>query len=132
MKFKTLLMPAVLLSSVALTACTNTTTDSMDKKANQAEPVASQPAPQTVQYQGTITGYNYDTYYFDAKQGQSVTISIKTPHHANAFLYGYDDFFTNQPYVLPQTGKYEVRVVQPRVFARRGKKSDYSLSITVQ
>ncbi|MBE2893748.1 hypothetical protein [Spirabiliibacterium falconis] len=83
-------------------------------------------------YQGVIKGYQYNSYMFTAKKGQKLTVNVNTKGNANAVLYGYDDFIEGESYTLPKSGKYEVRVLQPRAIARKGKKSHYDVTIHIQ
>ncbi|WP_208122338.1 hypothetical protein [Spirabiliibacterium mucosae] len=83
-------------------------------------------------YKGVIKGSQYSSYFFTAKQGQKLTVSVNTKENAEAVLYGYDDFMEGEAYTLPKSGKYEVRVLQPRAFARRGKTSHYNVTINIK
>ncbi|WP_216605166.1 hypothetical protein [Pelistega europaea] len=105
----------------ATTAPATTATNS--KQAN----TSAQSLPVT--YKGTISGYDYKSFSFEGKKGQKALITIKSQGHADAFLYGYDDFISGEPYTLPETTTYEVRVAQPRNSARKDEKSSYELTI---
>lgn len=83
-------------------------------------------------YNGKISGSEYDSYFFTAKQGQVLKLNLNTNAHAEVVLFGQDDFVPGENYVLPQSGKYEVRVLQMRTFARRGAQSPYSLTIGIE
>lgn len=83
-------------------------------------------------YSGNIQGDAYDSYFFTAKQGQVLKLNLDTNAHAEVVLFGQDDFVPGENYVLPQSGKYEVRVLQMRTFARRGAQSPYSLTIGIE
>ncbi|MGV6988247.1 MliC family protein [Testudinibacter sp. P80/BLE/0925] len=83
-------------------------------------------------YSGKIKGSEYDSYFFTAKQGQVLKVDLDTKAHAEVVLFGQDNFVAGDNYVLPQSGKYEVRVLQMRTFARRGAQSPYSLTITIE
>ncbi|MBE2898840.1 hypothetical protein KRX11_07380 [Pasteurellaceae bacterium TAE3-ERU1] len=131
-------------SSVVLTACSDKE-QVKPAAAEQEKPaqVESQKAVEQVpavqaaesavtKYNGTIEGEKFDTYHFKGEKGQKVVINVTGQGHAEAVLYGYDDFMQNEPYTLPESGDYEVRVVQPRTFARDGAKSTYELTIEIK
>ena len=69
---------------------------------------------------------------FNAEKGQKVLVNLSTQGNAGAFLYGYDDFMTGEPYTLPETGEYEVRVVLPRNSVRKGEKATFEIDISVK
>lgn len=82
-------------------------------------------------YQGKVRGYGYNSYYFTAKAGQVLNVDV-AGGHAEAVLYGYDDFVSGSPYTLPATKRYEVRVLQPRSFARQNTTSNYRVGISIR
>lgn len=83
-------------------------------------------------YQGKIQGDAYDSYFFTAKQGQVLKLNLDSDAHAEMVLFGQDDYVVGEDYVLPKSGKYEVRVLQMRTFARRGAESPYRLTVDIQ
>uniref|UniRef100_UPI00189B4462 g-type lysoyme inhibitor PliG n=2 Tax=Gammaproteobacteria TaxID=1236 RepID=UPI00189B4462 len=95
------------------------------------------------QYSGEIKGYDYDTYTFYAKKGQKVHVSISN-ESADTYLFGpgIDDSVdlsryspeldSNGQYVLPDSGKYELRVLQTRNDARKNKTKKYSVDIQIK
>ncbi|SMB87453.1 Membrane-bound lysozyme-inhibitor of c-type lysozyme [Pasteurella testudinis DSM 23072] len=82
-------------------------------------------------YQGKIKGNDYDSYFFTAKKGQILNAVLDSNAHAEMVLFGQDGYVVGDSYVLPQNGKYEVRIFQMRTFARRGTESPYSLTIEI-
>ncbi|MCW9709950.1 hypothetical protein L5B71_03460 [Avibacterium sp. 21-586] len=86
----------------------------------------------THQVKGKISGYDFDSYKVAGKKGQLLTLTLNTNGDAEAFLFGYDDYVYGQSYTLPETKEYEVRIVQPRNSARKGKTADYDLTIQVK
>ncbi|MBE2895369.1 inhibitor of g-type lysozyme [Pasteurellaceae bacterium HPA106] len=83
-------------------------------------------------YKGVIKGSQYNSYFFKAQKGQKLTVTVNTKENAEAVLYGYDNFMEGEAYTLPKSGKYEVRVLQPRAMARRGKTSHYNVTINIK
>lgn len=82
-------------------------------------------------YNGKIKGREYDRYYFNAKQGQVLNLDLESAAHAEMVLFDQHDYIQGEPYVLPKSGRYEVRVLQMRTFARQGAKSPYTLTISI-
>ncbi|WP_267963654.1 c-type lysozyme inhibitor [Testudinibacter sp. TR-2022] len=82
-------------------------------------------------YKGRVKGYNYDSYYFTAKKGQVLNAVLDSNAHAEMVLFDRNDYVVGDSYVLPESGKYEVRVFQMRTFARRGTESPYTLKIEI-
>lgn len=83
-------------------------------------------------YNGKIKGWQCKTYAFYAKEGQTLTVTLSGKGAAEAVVYGYDDFSLDTPYKLPKTGKYEVRVVQPKAQSIKNLTSSYKLKIDIQ
>lgn len=88
--------------------------------------------PQNFHYQDVVEGNDFKSYKFNAEKGQKVLVNLSTQGNAGAFLYGYDDFMTGEPYTLPETGEYEVRVVLPRNSVRKGEKATFEIDISVK
>lgn len=95
------------------------------------------------QYSGVIKGYDYDTYTFHALKGQKLRVSIPN-EIATPVLFGagisdsvilsryssaLDD---NGQYILPETGKYQLRILQTRNDARRNKAKKYRVNIQIK
>lgn len=94
---------------------------------------------QTRHCSGLIQGYETADYFFDAKQGQHLNISMASSAPAAYFNLLPPDGETalfngsirgNQfEGAAPQTGRYTVRIYQMRAAARRGGQADYRLTI---
>jgi len=79
-------------------------------------------------YYGRIDGYKYDSYKFYAKTylwGNQLKDSINLGEYSPEL----DD---NGIYILPASGEYEIRVLQPRSQARKDKKPQYWMSINIK
>lgn len=87
--------------------------------------------PQNFHYQDTVVGADFKTYTFKAEKGQKLLVKLTTQDNVDAFLYGYDDFSAGEPFVLPETQEYEVRVGMTRNSARKGEKATFEIDITV-
>ena len=69
-------------------------------------------------YYGRIDGYKYDSYKFYAIKNTEINDKVEL-----------DD---NGIYILPASGEYEIRVLQPRSQARKDKKPQYWMSIDIK
>ena len=96
-----------------------------------AKTVAFKKGESSTTYSGKVQGDDYDSYYFTAKKGQVLNLNLASSAHAEVILFGKDDYVAGDTYILPESGKYEVRVLQMRNFARRGTESPYSLTIEI-
>ncbi|MCW9699137.1 MULTISPECIES: hypothetical protein [unclassified Avibacterium] len=83
-------------------------------------------------YNGKIKGWQCRTYAFYAKAGQTLTFNLNTKGAAEAIIYGNDDFVQNEPYTLPKTGRYEVRVLQPKAQSIKNLTSRYKVNIQIK
>lgn len=83
-------------------------------------------------YQGKIKGWQCVSYQFSAKKGQTLTVTISTKGYAEAELYDNYDFIQDEPYTLPKTGKYDIRVLHPKAAAIKNKTSSYSIKIEIK
>ncbi|MFQ1014604.1 hypothetical protein ACIWO4_09220 [Avibacterium paragallinarum] len=83
-------------------------------------------------YSGKIKGWQCRTYAIYGKQGQVLTVKLSTKGSAEATIYGNDDFEANVPYTLPETGRYEVRILQPKAQAIKKLISNYKLNIQIK
>ncbi|PVX33023.1 hypothetical protein C8D76_11050 [Pasteurella langaaensis DSM 22999] len=83
-------------------------------------------------YNGKIKGWQCVSYKFFAKQGQTLNVNLTTKGNAESILYGDNDFTEGQPYLLPKTGSYEVRVLQPKAAAIKNKLSSYKMNIEIK
>lgn len=97
----------------------------------------------SAKYLGVIKRYDYDTYTFHAKKGEKLRVSISNAT-ADSILFGpgiidsvnvsqYSSALDNNgQYTLPESGKYELRVLQTRNEARRGKIQKYRVNIQIK
>ncbi|MFU2078020.1 hypothetical protein [Avibacterium endocarditidis] len=83
-------------------------------------------------YSGKIKGWQCRSYAFYAKEGQTLTVNLRAKGAAEAIIYGEDDFAPNTPYILPRTGRYEVRVLQPKAQSIKKLTSSYKMNIKIQ
>ena len=90
-------------------------------------------------YKGSVTGYNYHQYSFFAKKGQVLKIDLSSnTGNADAYLFNKNlpdsvNLDMNKDgYILPDPGEYQIRVLQMRAFANRGKKFTYTLKIEIK
>lgn len=80
-------------------------------------------------YKGTIKGQGYDSYVFYAKEGQVLSPKFTKKGNAELILFDYGEL--DEPYVLPKTGQYDLRVIHPKAAAIRGDTSTYQLTIRI-
>ena len=129
----TTLKVIILLACVTTTAlAAGTRTDILFTKGHDSE-----------LYTGYIKGYDYDSYFFQAKKGQLVHISManETPDLV-LFGPGIDDSVSlgkyspdlddKGQYTLPASGRYELRVLQSRAEARHNKIQNYKFKIQIK
>lgn len=95
-------------------------------------------------YHGKVSGYGYDQYHLKAKKGQLLKI-IATSDRRNSEVYllnkelpgpvnlGSDSLSMddNGNFVIPYSGAYQIRILQPRSFARRGEKFNYVIQMSI-
>ena len=93
-------------------------------------------------YYGKLKGYKYDSYIFYAKKNQKLSVKI-TGGEVDSYLFHknladsvnvgeYAPEADDQGYyTLPYSGKYELRILQPRSQASRGKTPVYWLEVTI-
>jgi hypothetical protein len=90
---------------------------------------------------GQIRGYGMVDYLVNARAGQRMTVSFAARGRSTYFLVrapgSEDNLFDGSSsgdtarLTLPATGTYRIRVFQMRNVARRGARSNYSLSVRV-
>lgn len=83
-------------------------------------------------YNGKVKGWQCISYKFSAKQGQVLNVNLTTKGSAAAVLYDEYGFTEGQPYTLPKTGSYEVRVLHPKAAAIKNKTSSYKVQIEIR
>ena len=86
----------------------------------------------SAKYNGKVKGWQCVSYKFSAKQGQKLNVNLTTKGNAESILYDNDDFIQDQPYLLPKTGSYEIRVLQPKAAAIKNKTSFYNVNIEIR
>ncbi|AZN36614.1 hypothetical protein [Iodobacter ciconiae] len=95
-------------------------------------------------YKGKISGYGYDQYHLKAKKGQLLKITATSASkNMGVYLFNKElpdsvdlstgslSLDTNGNYVLPHSGAYQIRILQPRAFARRGEKFSYVIQVSI-
>ncbi|QDJ13095.1 hypothetical protein CEP45_04170 [Mergibacter septicus] len=123
---------AVSIMATFLAACNSDEQATHTQSAKTTQPVV-QSVALTHTYSGEITGYEMKKITFMAEKGQVLTVnSLLKESNAQVVLYGYDDFLEEEAYTLPATGEYEIRILQPRNFARKGSTAKYKVEITLK
>lgn len=93
-------------------------------------------------HRGRIRSYQVHEYHFYGTQGQRlkavITGNVVAYLRSDALeesisLDEYSpDLDANGEYTLPHTGQYSIHIGQMRAMARRGKKPNYTLTITLR
>jgi hypothetical protein len=109
--------------------------------AQQPVPVLFARGQSSTTLTGSITADQSRTYVFDARAGQTLTVTLKSTRGSaemNVWAPGGDTALTvgsAEPYrfstALPASGRYRVQVYQMRAAARRGATARYALTIAV-
>ncbi|UJF24013.1 copper resistance protein NlpE [Suttonella sp. R2A3] len=75
----------------------------------------------STQLQGEVAGDEICTYTFRAKEGQQLNVSFAEGNRTQAFLYRpvSKALSDDQPFILPESGQYELRVGLTRNDARK-------------
>lgn len=104
--------------------------------------VAFERGKYSANYYGRLDIDKYDSYNFIAKKGQKIKIKVAggvEPYLFNRNLPDSIDLGEYSPeldrygrYTLPYSGKYELRITQPRTLSRQGKKPKYWLEIAIR
>ncbi len=133
-----------LMTAALIAGLTITSTASMaaaDKPA-KAVAVKFKAGASGATYHGKIKGYGYDQYSFYAKKGQR--LKAVTTGDVDSYLFNNrladsvnlgeysSDLDSHGDYILPYTGTYQVRVMQTRNAARKGKTPNYTLQLTIR
>lgn len=133
-----------MMTAVLIAGLTITSTASMaaaDKPA-KAVAVKFKAGASGATYHGKIKGYGYDQYSFYAKKGQR--LKAVTTGNVDSYLFNNrlagsvnlgeysSDLDSHGDYILPYTGTYQVRVLQSRNAARKGKTPNYTLQLTIR
>lgn len=81
---------------------------------------------------GTVSGYDACDYTLSVSKGQVLSASLNAKPGVEVIVFDpVSHDFAEGPLTLPQSGKYTVRVLQPRAMARRGETRDFSLNLRV-
>ena len=124
---------AALMATLAIT--TTASMAAVDKP-SKAVAVKFKAGASGATYNGKIKGYGYDQYSFYAKKGQA--LKVVTTGNVDSYLFHNrladsvnlgeysSDLDSNGDYILPYTGTYQVKVMQTRNDARKGKAPSYT------
>ena len=133
------LMTAALIAGLTITS---TATMAAADKPAKAVAVKFKAGASGATYHGKIKGYGYDQYSFYAKKGQR--LKAVTTGNVDSYLFNNrladsvnlgeysSDLDSHGDYILPYTGTYQVRVMQTRNAARKGKTPNYTLQLTIR
>lgn len=81
---------------------------------------------------GTVSGYDTCDYTLSVAKGQVLSATLKAKPGVEVIVFDpVSHDFAEGPLTLPQSGKYTVRVLQPRAMARKGDKRDFALTLRV-
>ena len=130
---------AALMATLAIT--TTASMAAVDKP-SKAVAVKFKAGASGATYNGKIKGYGYDQYSFYAKKGQA--LKVVTTGNVDSYLFHNrladsvnlgeysSDLDSNGDYILPYIGTYQVKVMQTRNDARKGKAPSYTLQLTIR
>lgn len=130
---------AALMATLAIT--TTASMAAVDKP-SKAVTVKFKAGASGATYNGKIKGYGYDQYSFYARKGQA--LKVVTTGNVDSYLFHNrladsvnlgeysSDLDSNGDYILPYTGTYQVKVMQTRNDARKGKAPSYTLQLTIR
>ncbi len=133
------LMTAALIAGLTITSAASVA--AADKPA-KAVAVKFKAGASGATYHGKIKGYGYDQYSFYAKKGQR--LKAVTTGNVDSYLFNNrladsvnlgeysSDLDSHSDYILPYTGTYQVRVMQTRNDARKGKTPNYTLQLKIR
>lgn len=86
-------------------------------------------------YSGRVAGYDYCDYVFTASAGQTLTVAVSGRHSNRLTPVLFDpeqQVDLSEAVTLDRSGRHIVRVLMPRVFARRGNSVSYKVTITIR
>lgn len=113
----------------------------LDASAQARQQVSFARGAESATVRGSIRGYAYRDHIVSAREGQTISVSVKSPNTFTVFsIFLPDgtnldgaiqmDSFTGE---LPASGDYVIRVGMMRAEARRrGSVSNYSLNIKIR
>lgn len=125
-------VPPVVLTSPAVLAQNNIRTQRVQFK----------PGATSATLQGSIKGYQTVDYVLNAKQGQSINVSMSTNNDASYFnilapgeteVAFFNGSVNGNQYegTLPKSGDYKIRIYMMRSAARQNEVANYRLKIAV-
>ena len=131
--------PAVLVSPTVLAQKTPTVLAQRDIR---TQPVKFKPGANSATIQDSIKGYQTVDYVLNAKQGQSMNVSMATKNTATYFnilapgeteVAMFNGSMSENHYegTLPKSGNYKIRVYMMRSAARRNEVANYRLEMIV-
>jgi hypothetical protein len=83
-------------------------------------------------YHGTVSGYDFNEYHLQLIKGDWLTAVLKSPKLEVIIFTPISKNLTHgEPFEIKKSGEYTLRVLMPRVFARRNLQLDYQLSLTI-
>lgn len=108
----------------------------------RSQQVQFQPGASSATIQDSITGYETVDYVLNAKQGQSMNVSMATNNDANYFnilapgedeVAMFNGSISGNQYegTLPESGDYKIRVYMMRSAARQNEVASYRLEMIV-
>jgi hypothetical protein len=100
------------------------------------------PKTQSAAVDGSISGYTFDEYSIQGKQGQALTLMVKQKAQHGALLLEAVVFSINghppsriiaawKNRRLDESGEYVIRVLMPRTYARKNLTAAYTLVVTL-
>ena len=83
--------------------------------------------------QGSITGYGACDYAFTARKGQKLVVRVDSRRIETHLVSPVEHMIAdNDPFVLPQDGRYVLRVLAPRAFARKQTAIAYKMTLEIR
>jgi nitrous oxidase accessory protein NosD len=127
------------LAAVLLAGSANAAT-AQEVRAERVERVEFARGASSATVRGRIEGYRMVDYLVNARAGQRMTVRLDTRGRFTYFVVrapGSEDNLYDSTsgatarLTLPASGDYRIRVFQMRNAARRGERSNYSLTVSV-
>jgi hypothetical protein len=127
------------LAAMLLAGTANAAT-AQEVRAERAERVQFARGASSATVRGRIEGYRMVDYLVNARAGQRMTVRLDTRGRFTYFVVrapGSEDNLYDSTsgatarLTLPASGDYRIRVFQMRNAARRGERSNYSLTVSV-
>lgn len=127
-------LPTLIISPTVMAASSDAVAKTVDVQFKKGASSAN--------YYGKLKGSKYDSYTFYAKKNQKLSVKT-TGGNVDSYLFNknlsdsvnvgeYSSELDNQGYYkLPYSGKYELRILQPRSQASKGKTPPYWLELSI-